>query len=76
MRPVQVGDLLHLKEPDYCYGTGNLTLRVTSEPAALPDPEWVDVTGVEIFWNGQRGTERQVRVRRSALDHARTRNAP
>ncbi|HKX24251.1 MAG TPA: hypothetical protein VJM46_03355 [Candidatus Saccharimonadales bacterium] len=76
IRAVEVGDLIHLKEPDYCYGTGNLTLRVTADPVQSPDPEWVDVTGVEILWNGNHGNERQVRVRASALQHPRTRNTP
>jgi hypothetical protein len=76
IRAVEVGDLIHLKEPDYCYGAGDLTLRVTTEPQRLPDPEWVDLTGVQILWNGDHGDERRVRVRASALRHPRTRSTP
>ncbi len=65
--PVKVRDLIHLKEEDYCYGLGNLTLRVTEVPERLDDPEWIDIKGIEIRWNGDRGDERQVRVRVSAL---------
>lgn len=37
--PVKAGDLIRLKEPDYCYGIGDLALRVTDVPAQLSDPE-------------------------------------
>jgi hypothetical protein len=74
--PVKVGDLVHLREPDYCYGVGDLALRVTAAPERLPDPEWVDLTGTEILWNGNHGNERKIRVRTSALNSPRTRNTP
>jgi hypothetical protein len=76
IRAVEVGDLINLKEPDYCYGSGNLTLRVTAAPVSLPDLEWLDITGIEILWNGDHGGERRVRVRVSALQQPRTRSTP
>ena len=69
--PVNVGEFIRLKEPDYCYGRGDLVLRVTAVPARLVDPEWVDIKGIEIYWNGQRGNEREVRVRVAALRNPR-----
>jgi hypothetical protein len=74
--PVKINDLIHLREADYCYGLGDLTLRVTALPERLPDPEWVDITGIEILWNGNHGNERTVRVRASALQQPRTRSTP
>ncbi|WP_432829334.1 hypothetical protein [Dactylosporangium sp. CA-092794] len=71
--PIKAGDLLSLREPDYRYGAGELTLRVTVPPVESPDPEWMTLTGVEILWNGDRGRERQVAVRTSALHDPRMR---
>jgi hypothetical protein len=34
VRPVGVGDVLHLREPDYRYGAGDLRLRVTAAPSS------------------------------------------
>ena len=65
--PVRVRELIHLRPEDYEGGTTGLTLRVTAVPAELVDPDWVEIKGIEIRWNGDRGDERQVRVRVSAL---------
>ncbi|MFC4109171.1 hypothetical protein [Micromonospora zhanjiangensis] len=59
--------MVHLREADYLYGSGDLTLRVTQTSARLDDPEWVDLTGIRILWNGDRAGEMMVRVRVSAL---------
>ena len=60
--PLKVG------EADYCYGLGDLILRVTAFVASdLPDPQWVTLRGVELTWNGREKSERQVLVRRSAI---------
>lgn len=74
--PIKVGDLVTLAEPDYCYGMGKLVLRITELPERLADPEWVDIRGIEIAWNGDRRKERQVRARISALRKPQNRQMP
>ena len=74
--PVSVGELVRLKEPDCCYGVGDLVLRVTGVPDRLTEPEWVDIRGFEVLWNGERGKERQVRARVRALRDPRSRETP
>jgi len=62
--------VIRLQEPDYCYGVGELTLRVIriqATAAQLDTLEWVNVRGVEIWPNGQDGPELLVLVRVSAL---------
>jgi hypothetical protein len=73
---VKAGELVRLKEPDYCYGLGDLVIRVTEVPAHLTDPEWVDIKGTEIAWNGATMQERQVTARVSALRDPRSRQVP
>ena len=72
--PVQVGDLIHLAEEDYCYGRGMLTLRVIAVLTPSQEGEWIDLHGIEIAWNGDRRGERRVSVRVAALKDARQRN--
>lgn len=71
--PVTVGELIRINEEDYCYGLGALTLHVTEVPARLQEPDWVDLRGIEIAWNGERRRERHVRIRVSALRNPRSR---
>lgn len=76
MIPVKVGDLLHLKEADYLYGKGELTLRVTVIVDDSSD-QWAELRGVEILWNGERAPdERRVWVSVPALRLPRTRTSP
>jgi hypothetical protein len=66
----RVGDVLRLRESDYCYGSGPLTLRVTEmapETALHPALEWLSLRGVEVGGDGDPGPERQVLVRMAAL---------
>jgi len=38
--PLKVGDIIKVGEADYCYGLGDLILRVTAFVASdLPDPQ-------------------------------------
>lgn len=74
--PTKVGDLLHLREPDYCFGTGTLVLRVTAAPVPTRDPEWISVQGIEIGWSGDRLGDREVTVRAKVLLDPRTYSAP
>lgn len=49
--PVKVGDAVKIPEPDYCYGLGTLTLRLTQicpPYPQWPDREWIFVKGIEI----------------------------
>jgi hypothetical protein len=71
--PVKVRELICIKEEDYRYGLGTLTLRVTEVPEQLTNPEWVEIKGFEIAWNGERKTERYVTVRVSALRDPKSR---
>jgi hypothetical protein len=67
---VRAGDVLRVPEPDYMYGVGPLTLRVTAvdaEANARPELEWVRLQGVELRWDGSEGMHREVQVRRTAL---------
>jgi hypothetical protein len=74
--PVRVNDLLHLKEPDYCYGVGDLVLRVTGIGNPSPGTEWLEIMGHEIDVNGIQGRERHVSVRVDALRGSRTHQNP
>lgn len=68
--PLRPGDVISVAEPDYMYGVGPLTLRLTGvDDGANPQPvtDWVRVTGVVIRWDGSEGKEREAVIRRAAL---------
>ncbi|MEV1285919.1 hypothetical protein [Micromonospora sp. NPDC049679] len=67
--PVAVGDVIRISEADYCYGRGELHLRVTHVPAGadLPGLEWINLLGVELRWDGTDGRHRQALIRVAAL---------
>nr|MDT0657611.1 hypothetical protein [Micromonospora sp. DSM 115978] len=67
--PVRVGDLIRIPEADYCYGLGELLMRITVVPASahVPGLEWVELAGVPIGYRGREGTPRSALVRASAL---------
>lgn len=73
--PVKIGEVIHLQEADYCYGLGVLSLRVT-KVERLSDPDWVDLEGIQIGWNGEAWGRRHARVRLSALRDPRSRRKP
>ncbi len=54
-------------EPDYCYGSGPLTLRVETvgwdRPVLYDGEQWYQVEGVEITQDGTELGRRQVLVR-------------
>lgn len=52
--PLKVGDVLHINEPDYLYGTGVLRLRVTKVGAVqqLGGNAWISVEGVTLAPDG------------------------
>ncbi len=67
MRAADGGQASVFAEPDYCYGSGPLTLRVEHvgwDKAVLYDgEEWYPVEGVEIARDGTELGRRQVLVR-------------
>lgn len=48
--PAKVGDELHLREVDYCYGTGPLLLRIIAvhEVQHFNNDAWLRVCGTEL----------------------------
>ena len=66
---VKVGDVVTFKESDYYFGSGDVTLRITQLPEErLPSgSEWLQISGIPIYWNGQEGEERTALVRATAL---------
>ena len=73
--PVEVGDVLHLRDEDYRYGRGRLVLRVLAvhDVRRFPDGLWVFVSGTEIGRGGRETEQRDVLVRVAALGAARQR---
>jgi hypothetical protein len=69
--PVKPGDVLHVSEPDYKYGTGPLRLKVSKVGHAerLPDGHWLDLEGFTLCSDGTQVSTapRQVLVRVNAL---------
>lgn len=67
---VKIGDVVTIKEADYYFGYGDVTLRITALPEErLPSgSEWLQISGIPIYWNGQEGEERTALVRASALN--------
>ena len=63
--PLQVGDVIRAEEPDYCYGVGSVTLRVTQVHglAYLDDGPWVMVDGVPLYADGFEGEVRYAQIR-------------
>ena len=52
--PLKPGNVLHLNEPDYLYGTGILRLRVTKVGTVLRlgGNDWLDVEGLTLRADG------------------------
>ena len=69
--PVKVGSVVHVGEPDYMYGTGELRLRVTAvgHVQRLNDGLWLHLRGIELRADGTRlhAHERFAFVRVSAI---------
>jgi hypothetical protein len=66
----QPGDIVTIREPDYCYGLGELRLRVTVVGGGSPvheGAEWVQIVGAELNKDGSERGERRALVRVSAL---------
>lgn len=67
------GVVLVLREADYCYGDGELRLRLTSvgeDLIRVPMLEWVYVAGTRLDWDGGDAGSCEVLARVSALSAA------
>lgn len=67
---VAVGDVIAVPEADYCYGRGDLRMRVTGVDAGsvpVGELEWVRLLGVPLYERGNEGREREALVRVNAL---------
>jgi hypothetical protein len=66
---VRPGDLIRIAESDYCFGNGELLMRVTVVPtlANLPGLEWVELVGVPIGHQGRESAPRAALIRVAAL---------
>jgi hypothetical protein len=69
---VQVGDVITVEEPDYRYGLGQLTLRVTAI-VSHPEPGWIQLKGIQIYPSGAESHERYASVKLEALRKQRGR---
>jgi hypothetical protein len=54
--------LIQLDADDYRDGDAFLLIRVTQEPKTTDDPEWFEVTGLEINGFGERVGERTIHM--------------
>ncbi|OJF10735.1 hypothetical protein [Couchioplanes caeruleus] len=69
--PVRAGDVIQVAEPDYCYGVGSITLRITTVHylVYLDDGPWVVVDGIPLWPNGYEGEERYAQIRVTGIQH-------
>lgn len=67
---ITVGSVIRLAEPDYCYGVGELILRVTEIGAIQRDAgePWLTLRGIQLRSNGAEVGERSALVRVTALN--------
>ncbi|MDG4831784.1 hypothetical protein O7627_21115 [Solwaraspora sp. WMMD1047] len=66
---VQVGDVIRVAEQDYCFGIGELRMRITVVPASaqIPGLEWVELVGTPLVSSRPAGPERAALIRVAAL---------
>ena len=71
MAPVRAGDVIQLAEPDYCYGIGSMTLRITNVHGLvyLNDEPWAIVDGVPLWSDGFEEEERYAQIRIAGIRH-------
>jgi hypothetical protein len=73
--PVSVGDVVRVAEEDYCYGSGELILRVTEIGSVqlARDGAWINVRGTQLRSDGAQvdAEPRLALVRLSALRRQR-----
>jgi hypothetical protein len=80
VRAADGGQVSVFAEPDYCYGSGPLTLRVDAvgwdRPVLYDGEQWYQVEGVEIAHDGTERGRRQVLVRGRRLSSPSTPRRP
>lgn len=71
MLPVGVGDVIHVGDDDYCYGTGDLYLRITEvgNVQHYDGGPWLNLRGLQLMADGTQilPHPRRAMVRISAL---------
>lgn len=67
---LRVGDTVLIPEPDYCYGLGTLTLRITAIGTGTPRRDWVQLRGVQLGDDGREIKEREVLARLGGIRRA------
>jgi hypothetical protein len=69
--------VLVLAEDDYCFGQGELTLRVervdVADPVVYRGDTWYRVCGVQVRWDGRMLHRREILVRTRLIHPAPTR---
>jgi hypothetical protein len=69
--PVKVGDVIHVGDADFCFGVGDLRLRVTEVGSVqgFHDGPWISLVGFELRADGSRvsSSTRHALVRVAAL---------
>lgn len=77
--PLGRGDVLRIRQTDYCYGNGPLTLRITAlgaDPGEFPALEWLGVAGIVLDPDGRDGEECHVLVRAELVRGVRVPGPP
>ncbi|GAB7052946.1 hypothetical protein [Catenuloplanes indicus] len=64
--PLRIGDTVQIPEPDYCYGLGTLTLRITAIGAGQRR-DWIQLRGIQLADDGREIKEREVLARVAAI---------
>ncbi len=54
---------MQIPEPDYCYGLGTLTLRITGIGSGGSRRDWIQLRGVQLGEDGREIKEREVLAR-------------
>ena len=70
--PLRVGAVLYLRDDDYRYGRGPLTVRVMAlhDVRHYPDGLWLFLRGMALATDGREVEQRDVLVRVTALGRA------
>ena len=63
---IDVGKTITIREADYLYGRGDLTLEITAIPQNHPHAEWIKVIGRQVLHGGALGPLREVIIRVTA----------
>ncbi len=69
--PVQVGDVIEVGKPDYCYGMESMTLRITDIRGLVyrDNGPCVSVDAVPLWPDGSEGETGYVQIRIAGIRH-------